>query len=139
MHNTTTTEKPFSDTVKALLIYSKKTESDFTIKSLIADCLGNLYHHEMRIKDVLVVLTNALEELYSIKEFEAGRKENLLLDLLKAPFDGARRLHDPVWGPKLEQLCPVESFYDSIVAEMLYKFKFTNVGWCRKYLFPNEE
>lgn len=129
--------KPFSDTVKALLIYSKQTNVDISLAS-VHNCLREIYHPEMQLKDVIVVLLSAITELTSIPQFEVPSKSFLLLKIAAAPIEGTSCLGNNIFGPTKTDKFTVEEFYDSMIKQMLYTFRFSNVAWCSAYLFPEK-
>lgn len=136
------TEKPFSSTLCGLLHFAKRHEEPFTFKSLQKH-LGVDYHPEMRLKDVLTVLNNALLEMLKFPEFQVGNKERVQFDILIAPIAGLVPLSKDsrlsMFGPGLDDAFTIETFYDKIISEYMHKFMFTNIGWCRDYVFPEEK
>jgi hypothetical protein len=131
------TAKPFSDTVKALLIFTKQTDVELSLVSL-HNCLRDVYHPDMRLKDVIVVLLSAIEELSSIPQFETPSKSFILMKVAAAPLEGTSCLGNAIFGPNRTDVFTVEQFYDSMIKQILYTFRFTNVGWCKDYLFPEK-
>lgn len=130
--------KPFSDTVKALLVFTKRSELELNLETVL-DCLREIYHPEMKLKDVIVVLLNALQEITSIPQFESPSVSYLALKIASAPIQGTSCLGEHPFGPNRTDKFTVEEFYDSMIKELLNVFRFSNVGWCREYLFPNEK
>lgn len=137
-----TKEKPFSETLRGLLHFSKRHEEPFTFKSLQKH-LGPDYHPEMRLKDVLIVINNALLEMLKIKEFEVGNRDNVQFEILISPISGlvplSKNSRLSMFGPGLDDGFTIEEFYDKIISEYMHKFMFTNIGWCRDYVFPEEK
>lgn len=134
-----TTEKPFSDTLRILLHFSKRNKEEFTIQSL-RECLGPHYHPSMRLKDILIVMDNAFREMLDNKEFEAGKRPTIYLELIMSPFDGIFPLGESIlFGPKLEDKFTIEEFYNKIISNYMHKFMMANIGWCRDYVFPEEK
>ena len=136
------TEKPFSSTLCGLLRFSKRHEEPFTFLSLQKH-LGVDYHPEMRLKDVLTVLNNALLEMLQFPEFQVGNKERVQFEILISPIAGlvplSKNSHLSMFGPGLDDAFTIETFYDKIISEYMHKFMFTNIGWCRDYVFPEEK
>ena len=130
----TIVQKPFSDTVKTLLIFSKRHEGDINIESVIT-CLAEQYHPNMKLKDLLCVLLNALNEIFQIKEFELSNKDQLFFSILTAPISGNMCLGHIVFGPNKDDKFSLEEVYNSIIFEIITVFRYTKVGWCREYLF----
>ena len=123
-----TTEKPFSDTLRILLHFSKRHKEEFTIQSL-REVLGPHYHPSMRLKDILIVMDNAFREMLEIKEFEAGKRPTIYLELIMSPFDGIFPLGESIlFGPKLEDKFTIEEFYNKIISNYMHKFRMTNIG-----------
>lgn len=137
-----TTEKPFSETLRGLLRFSKRHEEPFTFKSLQKH-LGVDYHPEMRLKDILIVINNALLEMLKIPDFQVGNRNHVQFEILISPIAGLLPLsHDSrlsMFGPGLDDSFTIEQFYDKIISEYMHKFMFTNIGWCRDYVFPDEQ
>jgi hypothetical protein len=131
-------KKLFSDTVKALLIYTKGTDNALNTSSAI-ECLAPLYHPDMKVKDVITVVLNALIEISKEPLFCAPPFDNITYQLLTAPINGTSCLGDMVCGPKITDEFAVGEFYNSIVNRMLNIIRFTNAGWCREYLFPETD
>ncbi len=131
-------EKPFSETLKVLLKFSKEYPETFDIES-IKKCLGDIYHPEMKLKDILIVLDNALCEAIEIKEFEMPNRKHAYLDIIMSPFNSCNPLGGKFFGPNLKDAFSVEQFYNKIISEYMHKFMFTNIGWCREYVFPDEQ
>lgn len=129
--------KPFSETVKALLIYSKQTDVEIGLAS-VHNCLRQLYHPDMLLKDVLVVLLSAIKELSSIPQFETPSQSFLLMKIAAAPIEGTSCLGNNIFGPTTTDTFTVEQFYDSMIKQILYTFRFSNVAWCKEYLFPEK-
>lgn len=134
-----TKEKPFSDTLRVLLHFSKRHAELFTVNSL-RECLTPLYHESMRLKDILIVIDNAFREMIQIKEFELGARPTLYLEIIMSPFNGIVPLGESIlFGPKPEEKFTVEEFYNKIIADYMHKLMQTNIGWCRDYVFPEEK
>lgn len=127
--------KPFSDTVKALLRFTKQTDVEISLAS-VHNCLREIYHPDMLLKDVIVVLLSAIQELSSIPQFETPSKSFLLMKVAAAPIEGTSCLGNTMFGPNRTDKFTVEEFYDSMIKQMLYVFRFSNVAWCSEYLFP---
>lgn len=132
--------KPFSETLRLLLNHTKRNNDEgFTFKS-IRELLGPHYHPDMRLKDVLIVINNAFQEMLQIKEFEIGNRNLAQFEILLSPFNSIFPLGESVlFGPKLEDKFTIEQFYDKVISEYMHKFMFTNIGWCRDYVFPEEK
>lgn len=133
-----TKEKPFSDTLRVLLKFSKEYKDQFTIKSL-QECLGDIYHPNMRLKDILNVLHSSLSEMIGIDQFEVASKDYIYLEILKAPFDSFSPLGNMLIGPGLDDKFSIEEFYNKIITAYMHKFMLSNVGWCREYIFGKKE
>lgn len=127
--------KPFSDTVRALLRFTKQPDVELNLDS-VHNCLRAIYHPDMLLKDVIVVLLSAIKELSSIKQFETPSESFLLLKIAAAPIEGTSCLGKNIFGPSKTDLFTVEQFYDSMIKQILYTFRFSNVAWCKDYLFP---
>lgn len=134
-----TKEKPFSDTLCELLRFSKRHAESFTLVT-VRECLSSLYHKDMVLKDVLIVMDNAFREMIQIKEFEIGARPTLYLEIMMSPFNGIVPLGKNIlFGPTADEKFTIGEFYDKIITEYMYKFRMTNIGWCRDYLFPEEK
>lgn len=127
--------KPFSDTVMTLLRFTKQENIELNLNS-VHNCLGELYHPDMSIMDVISVLLTAIEELTSIPQFETPSKSILLVRVASAPIFGTSCLGATMFGPKKTDKFSIEEFYDSMVKQILYIFRFSKVAWCNEYLFP---
>lgn len=134
-----TKEKPFSDTLRELLRFSKRHAESFTFIT-VRDCLAPLYHKDMVLKDVLIVTDNAFREMIQIKEFEIGARPTLYLEIMMSPFNGIVPLGKSIlFGPSADEKFTVMEFYDKIISDYMHKFMQTRVDWCREYLFPEEK
>lgn len=132
------TEKPFSETLKALLYFSKRHSGSYTIEAM-RTCLGPIYHNEMRLKDILIVMYNALDEMLGIPQFEVPKNRTIYLEIIMSPFDGTVPLGDKIiTGPQLEDKFSVAEFYTKIITDMMHRFMLSKVDWCRDYIFPEE-
>ena len=129
------TNKPFSDTVKALLLYTKQSEVELGIES-VKVCLGELYHPEMALSDVITVLCSVTLELVSTPEFKTPHLGHIVSVIVKAPIEGTNSLGGKIFGPDKEEKFTVEEFYNSMIVQLLNIFRFSDIGWCREYLFP---
>lgn len=129
--------KPFSDTVKALLIFSKQSDVELNLTS-VHTCLRQLYHPDMLLKDVLVVMLSAIKELSEVTQFEVPSQSFLLMKIAAAPIEGTSCLGNNIFGPTTTDTFTVEQFYDSMIKQILYTFRFSNVAWCKDYLFPEK-
>lgn len=133
---------PFSETLKVLLHYSKTDKGPFTYQSL-KKVLAPLYHEEMRLRDVIQVIHGALLEMLDIKEFEIGNRKDIQLDIIISPIAGLLPLMNKnkplAFGPELTDTFTIEEFYNRIISEYMHKIMFTNIGWCREYIFGKEK
>ena len=129
--------KPFSDTVKALLVFTKQPDVELSLTT-VHNLLRQIYHPDMLLKDVLVVLLSALQEVTSIPQFETPGISFLTMKLAVAPIEGTSCLGSTLFGPNKTDTFTVEEFYDSIIKQVLCVFRFTNVLWCSDYLFPEK-
>lgn len=131
-------DKPFSDTVKALLLYTKDSNAVLSLDS-VKVCLGEIYHPEMALDDVIVVLCSATRELVTEPRFKTPSPTYLIPKIVKAPIQGTSSLGDRIFGPSKEEKFTVEEFYNSMIVELLNQFRFSTVDWCSEYLFPKNE
>ena len=130
-------KKPFSETLKVLLKFSKEYKESFNIKAL-QECLGPIYHPTMRLRDILIVLDGTLKEALTIKELELPNKEYIYLKILTSPFEGSNPLGEKIFGPRLEDKFSIEEFYNKIITEYMHTLMLTNIGWCREYVFGEQ-
>ena len=137
-----TKEPLFSETLKVLLFHSKRDQGPFTIESL-RKILAPIYHEDMRLQDILTVVHGVLMEALKFPEFEIPNASSIHLHILLSPITGLVPLKsedsDFLFGPKLSDKFTLEAVYNRLLTEYMYSFMFTNVGWCRDYVFPEEK
>lgn len=101
----------------------------------IAVALGDLYHPEMKLSDVLHHLVAAYEEVLAEPRFKVHGGTTQAVDILLAPVKGFHTIEH--FGPTegLASKYSVEEFYNAIVAHLVGQLRITNIGWCRDQLF----
>jgi hypothetical protein len=105
------------EVTKVLLNHAKSEYSEFTWKA-ISNILAPMYHYDMKIVDVLHVVTIAYQ---SICEESRFRVEFNLQDLLLAPT-----------GPSvnLKTTMTIEEYYNKVIDHMMSRLRDSKVGWC---------
>lgn len=126
-------EKPFSDTLRAVLLFAKAPGQEFSFDS-VREMLASLYSDNMRIIDVLIVLNRAMEDVLGEPRFCRQSASVEYFNLLTAPIRSNFKLGDQFSGPGMEDSFTIEEYLTSILHQMMSFFMLTNVGWCREYL-----
>lgn len=119
-----------SDTLKALLNYSRQTNLDTRWFSVRDYVLSQIYHPEMNSHDVLIVVTQAFEEARKIPELEMDGSAHDLVPMLQHPRMLAIRksLHP-------SQLTH-EFIVDAYLDFMINHLRFSKKSWCKAQLNP---
>jgi hypothetical protein len=120
-------------TLKALLLYSKQQEQDLHWKSIVKNCLGELYNYDMKQSDVLFIISRELQFMSTEKKFQSNFH---LDDLLLAPTNWLYNNNITVNRNVLSaDIMSIEGFYDSIICYIMSKFRYSRVDWCRDELY----
>ncbi len=114
----------------ALLRYAKSEGRETTWRD-VASALGDLYHPEMTLADVIHHLVSAFSEVLCEPRFEVGGG-GAGEDLLLAPIKGHHAIE--FMGPKtLDTLYTVEQFYNAQVSFIIGQLRISSIGWCRAW------
>lgn len=116
-----------SSTTWSLLAYSKTEFGEFDWKSIRSNVLGELYHQDMTLESVIIVLYGAIEEVQKEPKFELHYGENFMRQVLLAPLKFSI-FEKPIGELKLEEV------YNKMIAEIMYGMRFTRVDWCKETL-----
>ncbi len=120
-----------SETLIAVLKYCKTphTSDKYTWRSL-RDTLASLYHPEMRLVDVIEILTKVYEEALSDARFEMS-SGSCLAQVLLAPIKGVGQIDWPYPKDDINTAYTIEQFYNAVIAEMLSELRFSRVDWLK--------
>lgn len=125
------TESVLNQRLLTLLRFAKGERSGSTWRD-VAQALGELYHPEMTLADVIHHLVTAYLEVLCEPRFEVGRSGKASEDLLLAPIKGYQSID--LAGPRsLETAYTVEQFYNAFVIHILGQLSITSIGWCRAW------
>ena len=114
-----------------LLRFAKSERSGSTWRD-VAQALGDLYHPEMTLADVIHHLVAAYSEVLCEPRFEVGRSGKASEELLLAPIKGFHSIDFA--GPRsLTTPYTVEQFYNAFVLHILGQLSITSIGWCRAW------
>lgn len=127
-----------SDTLMLLLRTSKnvvQTDFDFSFKYL-QSVLGEAYHPEMKIMDIVTVMSRSYVELLKEPRFQAGQLDaNSILELLRAPAF-AIAYQERKLTVDADSALTLEQFHLAIVLKMWTAIQCSAIGWCREQVFP---
>ena len=125
------TESILNQRLLTLLRFAKSKRSGSTWRD-VARSLGELYHPEMTLADVIHHLVAAYSEDLCEPRFEVGRGGKAAEDLLLAPIKGFHAIE--LAGPcSLDTTYTVEQFYNAFVIHILGQLSITSIGWCRAW------
>lgn len=114
-----------------LLRFAKSERSGSTWRD-VAQALGDLYHPEMTLADVIHHLVAAYSEVLCEPRFEIGGSGKASEELLLAPIKGFHSIDFA--GPRsLSTSYTVEQFYNAFVLHILGQLSITSIGWCRAW------
>lgn len=133
-------DKPVaSDTMIALMRYAKNPQTEtFTFEG-VREVLGSLYSYQMRLRDVLHVVTRTYLEMVDIPQFEMpyrGDKFTITFNLMLAPVDNnSYRIFK---GELLsdETKMSTKDFYLEMLKKMMNDIMLARCDWCRDQLGP---
>jgi hypothetical protein len=130
----------FSNTLKALLLSCKKTPDYAPSYLNIRKVLEPLYHYDMTTIDVTRVLLNCYLELLAEPRFEAGtnRMNDVILELLKTPLETIRRQKGFFQNVSSDDEITISNLYEGFNEYMMSAIHLSNIGWCRRVLWPEE-
>lgn len=121
-----------SERLIALLRHAKSQDPDMTWRA-VAAALGDIYHPEMSLADVVHHLAAAYQELLAEPRFAVQRGPHALASLLLAPVKGYCSID--MFGPKsTDQTYSVEAIYNSFAAHILGEIRWAKVDWCTALL-----
>ncbi len=125
------TEASLNPRLLTLLRFAKSERSGSTWRD-VAQSLGELYHPEMTLADVIHHLVAAYSEVLCEPRFEVGRSGKASEELLLAPIKGLHSIDFA--GPRsLSTPYTVEQFYNAFVLHILGQLSITSIGWCRAW------
>ena len=125
------TESVLNQRLLTLLRFAKGERTGSTWRD-VAQALGELYHPEMTLADVIHHLVTAYSEVLCEPRFEVGRSGKASEDLLLAPIKGYQSID--LAGPRsLDTPYTVEQFYNAFVMHILGQLSITSIGWCRAW------
>ena len=117
-----------SERLIALLRHVRAPETDMTWRG-VAAALGDLYHPQMSLPDVVHHLAAAYTELTEEPRFAVPAGPVMLANLLLAPIKGLNSID--MLGPRsTDHAYSVEAIYNSLAGHMLGAFMFAKTGWC---------
>lgn len=114
-----------TETMRALLRYSKKESTSSNWKDIREEVLGELYHYDMDVIDVFTVIYTVMEAVAQEPKFETRLNP---LRIMTAPSRG--------WVAVRKD--SMEEFYGAMIRHMMGELRMTRVDWCRNQLFPFE-
>lgn len=122
-------EHKLSKTTLNLLAYIKSNDLDTWMK-VRDDVLDDLYHPNMKLRDVLQVVYNAWLEARKEKRLEMPYSDDTAqFKLLVAPIDGYFMGNQLF--VKSSDTFTIEQFYQTFILHMLSEMRFTNVKWLK--------
>lgn len=132
MNTTTLDDAPaaaMSDRLLVLLRYAKSEHRGSTWRD-VAAALGDLYHPEMTLTDVVHHAVAAFSEVIAEPRFRVGRGGAAAEELLLAPIKGYHSVE--ALGPtRLDAQYTVEQFYNAQIAHVLGQLSIARIDWCR--------
>ncbi len=118
-----------SDRLLVLLRHAKSEGRGASWRD-VAAALGDLYHPDMTLTDVVHHIVAAFTEVLAEPRFEVGRGGTAAEELLLAPIKGYHTVE--ALGPsRLDTTYTVEQFYNAQIAYVLGQLSIARVGWCR--------
>lgn len=127
---------PMHSTLKALLVYSKLNDPDFSWP-FVRKALADLYHPEMSFLDVMAVLLRSYEGLLAEPRFESPNRYQAAKTIILAPLMGSHAIGWP--GPtRLDTKVSVEEFYAPMISQIMSDFRLSRIDWCRSELYGPE-
>jgi hypothetical protein len=126
-----------SETLKALLRYTKVLGADFHWKSVRDQVLAPLYHSHLSMFDVLQLMLGAYTELLMEPRFETPGHMRAAETLVLAPVKGAHSI-DLIGPHDLTRQYSVEQFYGAMLRKMLSDMQLSRVDWCRGQIWPEQ-
>lgn len=128
----TTAQAPTMSDRLLVLLRHAKSESPGTTWRDVAAALGDLYHPEMTLADVIHHVVSAFSEVLCEARFEVGGGGGAGEDLLLAPIKGHHAIE--FMGPKtLDTQYTVEQFYNAQVSFIMGQLRISSIGWCRAW------
>ena len=125
------TESVLNPRLLTLLRFAKSERSGSTWRD-VAQALGDIYHPDMKLADVIHHLVVTYAEVLCEPRFGVGGGGKASEDLLLAPIKGLHSIDFP--GPRnLDTSYTVEQFYNAFVIHILGQLSITNIGWCRDW------
>ena len=123
-------EVKLSDTLIALLNYSRQEKIKVSWKTLRDQVLAHIYHRDMSTVDVLTVVSNAFNEAKEIPEFKMGASAYSLIDLLDYPRKQIE--YRQMIGERI--LFTYDLMVNYQLEFMINQLRFSTKDWCKKQL-----
>lgn len=118
-----------------LLRFAKSERSGSTWRD-VATALGDLYHPDMTLQDVIHHLVAAFSDVLCEPRFEVGRGGKAAEELLLAPIRGYHSIE--LAGPRSEDTAyTVGQVYNAFVLHILGQLSIACIGWCREWYEGN--
>jgi hypothetical protein len=125
--------------LKSLLIHAKEElSSSFTWIGVRNRCLGELYHPEMTLQDVMTITTSAWLRAREESRFKMSRDDKqAIIELLMHPLKQELR-NIMLNGGRVDGdiTITLEELYNRIIDKMMHDLRMTTISWCRFELFP---
>lgn len=118
-----------SETTLFFMKYSK-SNLPFTWNALVKGGLGQLYHYDMKLLDVMHIILQSWQEVSREKRLHIRSVEYSLYDVLISPTKSFA-LAKP---KKLTSRMTIQKFYNSIISNILYEFRYTQCSWLKEDL-----
>lgn len=115
-----------------------KSDVEFTGWEQIPQVLGDLYHPNMTFEIAFGHLLAAYREAAAEPRFQISSDVHGVESLLLAPIHGHHALGDHGMVA-LNSKATVEEFYGAVIWQIRDILTcYTNIGWCRDLIYPNE-
>lgn len=127
----TTQPSDLSERLRVLLRFAKSEKTGTTWRD-VATALGDLYHPDMTLPDVIHHIVSVFTEVLCEHRFAIGRGGSAGEDLLLAPIKGYHAIE--FFGAKnLETQYTVEQFYNAQVSYVIGQLSIARIDWCRPW------
>ncbi len=126
-----------SERLIALLRHVRAPKTNMSWRG-VAAALGDLYHPQMSLPEVVRHLAAAYTELTEEPRFDVPAGPTMLANLLLAPIKGPSSID--VLGPRsTNQVYSVEGFYNSLAGHLLGAFMMAKTDWCAELIAAPEK
>jgi hypothetical protein len=114
-----------SSTSWYLLAYSKDGNSSFDWKDIRDNLLGNFYHKEMNISDVLYIILSCVDEIVSTPNFNNIYGKNLVRNCMMEAMK--IKIYEKTFKES-----SAEEFTNRFIWELMSSgFRLTRADWCK--------